>query len=234
MDDYEATLVVDWFLEIEQRLSNLLQITRLTPSSRELPLPPLANVIVDAGSLVDTVFRDNCVSRKKRKNLGIVDFHIYFEPLLNLSRQHSVILEVPLETIAPFADWNDPATGDYSAIDWWQDYNKLKHDRIAEHSRATMMTAIKTVCALQQVLSFLPEFKKALLSSDLLSFGDWSRAYALDVIQDPQNKEVTVLVESKLFVTPVGVEQFPEDPKKISGILVHGSRKLVRFLGPPF
>jgi len=106
-------------------------------------------------------------------------------------------------------------------------------DRIQQYQRATLNNAINSLCALQQVISGLEVFKHALLRHDLICFGGWGRRYALDAVYQSTNNDVTLLVETELFGTPIGYARFPQDPMQIrSHRFGGGGRKLWRFVGP--
>ena len=85
MDDAAAELIVNWYEELEARLSGLLKAIRYNDQTKGLFLLPLANIVVDACSLVDTVFREEYQGSKDRDKLSISDYCPYFEPLLSLS-----------------------------------------------------------------------------------------------------------------------------------------------------
>lgn len=232
MDETQANLVVDWYLELETRLTAAVKITQFNDQTSEIFLPPLANIILDCGSLLDTVFRECYRGAVTRDDLNIVHYSQEFEPRLKLSSLSSLLFQTPLQYINPFDGWVDANTGKYQSRQWWQDYNHLKHDRIQEYRRATLDNAVNCLCALHQAVSMLEVFKEALIRHDLIRFGSWGRKYALDAVYKPKNTDVTLLVETELFGTPLGYERFSSDPTQINAHRFGGGgRKLWRFVG---
>lgn len=232
MDDAAAELIVNWYEELEARLAELLKITRYNAQTKGLFLPPLANIVVDACSLVDTVLREEYQGLKDRGELSIFDYCSYFEPLLGLSQVKTVLLHYPLRYVRPFEGWYDPGTKQYISTAWWKSHNDLKHDRIRQSGKATLENAVNSVCALHQVMSKLSVFAQALLRHEFLHFGKWAQEYAMSAVFGPTvNRDVTILVETELFATPVGVKAFP---KKIEDIKLHDmvrGKRFWRYLG---
>lgn len=234
MTDFEALLVVDWYLELEERLHSVLQTTLYTEQTKDIFLPPLAGIIVDAASLIDTIFRDAYEGDGERTRFNITHFCKEFEPKLKLSNARSLLYQIPLVYIEPFRSWFDQGTGSYRGLTWWSDYNRLKHDRIKEYKCATLSNAIHALCGLQQVLSPLERFKYPLLKRNLICFGQWGKRFAFEEAYRDSPKHVTILVETSLFATPVGVNRFPDDVKHIRPFHFSSGRKLWRFVGPDF
>jgi hypothetical protein len=231
MDDSSAELIVNWYIELEQRLSTILATTLYNNQTAKIFLPPLVNIILDSCSLIDTIFREEYKGKRKRKELTINDYCSHFESLYMFSGIKSVIYQFPLQYIEPFKGWYNGQKNSYKGLIWWQTYNKLKHDRIKEYSQATLDNAISSVCALHQLISQLETFKKALLRKDFICFGQWGKEYALEIVYDKnQNKEVTILVETELFATPIGAT-FPDKIETISPFFFSYGRKLWRYVG---
>ena len=65
MNDDSAELTVRWFQEIENRLSDLLRIVSLDAHNSAAIFPQLTSVIIDSGSLVDMIFREEFASTHK-------------------------------------------------------------------------------------------------------------------------------------------------------------------------
>jgi hypothetical protein len=119
MNDDSAELTVRWFQEIENRLSDLLRIVSLDAHNSAAIFPQLTSVIIDSGSLVDTIFREEFAStHKKRRDLTIKDFAPFFQTKLNLAELKAVLYQYPLSYVTPFAEWVDPATREYKSISW--------------------------------------------------------------------------------------------------------------------
>jgi hypothetical protein len=49
MDEIQADLVVNWYMELESRLVEVIKTTPFNDQTSAIFLPPLANIIVDCG-----------------------------------------------------------------------------------------------------------------------------------------------------------------------------------------
>lgn len=229
MTDLEAEQVVIWYRTLEGQLETFLKAVPLSDKNHDTHLPLLAPLIVEAGSLIDTVFREELPnSTESRKRSNIEDFAVYFETTYNLSQVKSLLYQYPPIYITPIYSWTSTKTGKYSERKWWTVYNYIKHNRIKKHHLATLGTTIEIVCALQQVISVLPTFTRALWRHHLL---DAPRNVHY-VGQDVEESQIRYfgMVETELFATPTGYQRFPAEIDNL--IPFHyGGKKLARFLG---
>lgn len=231
MDQTQAELVVKWYLELEDRLVQILRVTLYTPETQLIFLPPLVNIVLDGCSLLDGIFREEFGGSEKRDDLNIVKYCRYFEQTYSLASLRTVMYQYPLLYLKPFEGWyND---GSYQPLEWWQAYNKLKHDRIQECKNATLKNAVQSLCALHQVISQSQTFIDALIRQDLVCFGQWGKEGAKDAVYQKKDN-VTILIETELFATPLGAKRFPDDVEKISPFHFSSGRKLWRYVGREF
>ncbi len=192
-------------------------------------LPLLAPLVVEAGSLIDTIFREEYANPiKDRRELRIGDYAPHYENTLQLSQVKSLVFQYPPSFLMPFEGWTSGKTGNFAELKWWTKYNKIKHNRIEQYNLATLDTTIKILCALQQVISKLPTFTRTLWRHNLL------KSFTNDQMAG-QNIEDTNInyfasVETQLFFTPIGNEKFPEKLEDTVP-LFFGSERLARFLG---
>ena len=196
-------------------------------------LPLLSGIIVEAGGLVDSILRrefDLSDSRLKRENLRINHFREQYEEKFSLSSKNTIIYQHPPVLLNPFRGWSLPSNIDGAKLEWWDTYNKLKHERIEHYSKCTLSNAVLSLCALHQVLSVLPCFFKALIAHDMIRLSGYAIPYAIKSIE--QGKEdMPFLSESDLFATPYGNIRFPDNLENISGAKFGGSKRLEQFLG---
>ena len=234
MTNDAAELILNWYLELERRLCGFLQTIPFNTPNAKIALPPLANIIVDAGSLVDTIFREE-FSRggNARKNPDIRDFAPHYETTLQLSTLKAVLYQYPFSYITPFAGRVNSATGKYTPLQWWDDYNKLKHERVKEYLRSTLGTAIATVGALFQVLARMNVFFDALLRQDMIDLNGISIDGPLrNILGLMQSRNIlhSILIESELFAVTRGCRVFPNDISKLNP-RSYGGKKLWRYAG---
>ena len=226
--------MIVWYGELERRLLEFLHFVPLSSENWDTHLPLLAPVIVEAGSLVDTVFREEYADPSKAKSdLRIGDFAPHFEPRLNLSELRSLIYQHPPALISPFEGWTSEKSGEFAGLDWWTSYNRIKHNRIEKYNLATLGTAVAILCALHQVISSLPTFTRALWRHDILIPRHGYLHLTDQNIEDTEAREFA-LIETELFATLVGRKRFPAEVKDITpgqyNLGLEG-RRLARFLG---
>lgn len=232
MDQHEAELVIEWFLDIENRLSHFLKTVPLELNYNAV-LPLVSGIIVEAAGLVDSVLRkefDLSKSQLKRKQLNITHFSDQYEQRFSLSCKKTLIYQYPPVLLNPFFGWTTFNKKPIPTMEWWDAYNKLKHEKIEHYKKCTLDNAVKSLCALHQVLSALPCFFRSLMAHDMIALRGYAVRYAIEVIEKNPEK-MPFVVESELFATPYGKLQFPDDVKKISGAYFGGSERLERFLG---
>ncbi len=71
MDEIQAELVLDWYCDLESRFVNLLSTVPLTENNEDIFLPGISSITIEAASLLDTVFRNECDEHEfnKKKSL---------------------------------------------------------------------------------------------------------------------------------------------------------------------
>jgi hypothetical protein len=228
----EAELVIEWFLDLETRLKQFLRAVPINWNHNAV-LPLLAGVIVEAAGLVDSILRkqfDLSGCKTQRKNLRITHFQDYYEQQYSFSSKNTLIYQHPPVLLNPFREWVFPSGRPESTLEWWDAYNKLKHERIEHYQRCTLSNAVLSLCALHQVLSVLPCFFKALVAHDMIELREYAIRYAIESIEQGR-ENMPFLSESELFATPYGKQGFPSDLLETDKMLEWSGKRLQRFLG---
>ena len=129
MNGNQTELVLEWFTELEQQLHRFLRTVNYNDQNRDSVFPILANIIVDAGSILDTVFREEYSADTPQKSaLTIKQFLPHYESRLSLSKGRVLIYQFPPQYLEPFAAWS---TNCQHNLTWWNAHNELKHNRIS-------------------------------------------------------------------------------------------------------
>jgi len=232
MNQTETELVIEWFLDLEARLKQYLKIVPINWNHNAV-LPLLSGIIVEAAGLVDSVFRkeyDISQAKTKRKDLRITHFSTQYEQRYSLSNKTTLIYQYPPVLLNPFSGWMFNSHEASNSLDWWDAYNKLKHERIEHYSKSTLNNAVTALCALHQVLSVLPCFFRSLIAHDMIALQGYTIKYSIELIEQGQ-ADMPYIVDSELFATPYGQTRFPADLNHISSAIYGGSKRLERFLG---
>lgn len=232
MKQIESNLVIEWYIDLEDRLRQFLRTVPINWNHRAV-LPLLSGIITEAGGIVDSIFRrefDLSDTRAKRHNLRINDFRDHYEKRFSLSSKKTIIYQHPPVLLSPFRGWALPSNIKESELEWWDAYNKIKHERIEHYSKCTLSNAVSALCALHQVLSVLPFFFKSLIAHDMIRLRGYAIPYAIDCIEQ-EREDMPFLLESQLFATPYGNIRFPDNLENISGSVFGGSKRLEQFVG---
>ena len=148
MKQTEANLVIEWFIDLENRLKDFLRTVPINWNHKAV-LPLLSGIITEAGGLVDSILRkeyDLSGSKAKRHNLRINNFRDHYEKRYSLSSSKTVIYQHPPVLLCPFREWSLPPTMKMH-LEWWDAYNKIKHERIENYSKCTLSNAVLSMCA---------------------------------------------------------------------------------------
>jgi hypothetical protein len=239
MDDYTGDQVLRWYERLENALLDFQTHVPLTLDNESLKVPVLASVLLDAGGLVDSVFRDltwdPAPNAKRRDECRIDDFARFYAGIFSLPYTKSMLLTWPARLRNPFGPWADILAGSgYTPLPWWRGYNKLKHDRLRNLSACTVGVALDALCALHQVLSRRQDMARLLVKAGWWPLCGWNPEVIFQETDDWSLRSGTWVVQTKLFATPVGPNQFHDDVLKEPRLLLasfHMKAELRDFFG---
>jgi len=238
VDEYRIDQALQAFELIESKIVEFSKHVPIIVENERIESPSLIPVIINACGLIDSLFRDKTPDpitiegrTKAREECNIYDFAHAHATSLDLPNTRSVLLVSPPRYLTPFKSWETLLTGTYSPLPWWQDYNDLKHDWLLNIEKGTLGTALQATCALHQVITRRSEFVRFLLRRGWLSSEQYPVDYLLEAI--PQGR-VDCVVQTRLFATPLGKRQFPEDVSEIEAGFYTCKKEFVEFLGRVF
>jgi hypothetical protein len=195
-EDNKLTFAVSNFEELESKLIECLSFIPFIENNKEVISPKFIPIILEACSLIDSIFKTFEGQQGKKHNLK--SYTKLIEPQLCLEEATTIFLNTPLRFLRPFATWTTAVPS------WWTAYNNLKHDRLDNYNAATYENAILAAAGLHQVLSRNVEFVPALLSAGWFnsSSPDLSELIAARISSSGIPIQV-IPVASKLFVSPL-------------------------------
>jgi hypothetical protein len=206
LTEYQAELAVAQYLDLESRLHDILTLVPYLPANRQTVMPRLAGIVVDAGTLVDSICRAITPrGTHKKKDANIVDFASDLEAYVRLSKLSTLFYVHPPEMLTPFASW-----GLKGQPDWWKAYNELKHERLSKFDRSTLDNAVKATCAVHQLVASLSDFIAPLVRHGLLKSRTDQLTWAKRAHYGWLNKD-DAMVETEMFLTCIGPKRFPKD-----------------------
>ena len=233
MIESDSDLVLEWYLDLEIRLTDLLAVVPYSSNTDETFLPSVSSIVLEGASLLDTVLRSEYAGSKKRKKLTFPDYAEHYDPIFQCRARHTVLFVHPARYVSPFAGWVD-SNGNYLPLEWWANYNKLKHDRIKHYSLSTLGTVINVVAALHQTIALLPCFTTCLFRRNMINCGTFNPAYVIDIINGNSRGHsvagVVCAFESKLFCSSSSIELFPDDIARIQPWRYNPESQLFRHL----
>lgn len=205
---FPAKTVVDSFLYCERMLTDVLRVVPYCDGHKEVWSPVLTTVIMESCSQLDSLWghtaeRSPCVTKTE---FNITDYFGYFrsQPLTPLPKRWVVFWGEDVIQLHPFQQWDGVST--YEPLDWWQTYNKLKHDRLANKEKATLSAAVDAMAGLflailaNEYCSYAAEAAGWLSASDAIAYNP-KPSLGED---SPSVKDNYVAAESRLFAYPVG------------------------------
>ena len=75
MDSKNADLIIEFYKDVEKRLLKFTKYIPYNDENKSVMLPLLSSIIVEAGSLIDIIFREKFANNNKQKeNLNINDY----------------------------------------------------------------------------------------------------------------------------------------------------------------
>jgi hypothetical protein len=217
----KSNFAVANFLSLESQLATCMEYIPFVESNRQAISPKFVSIVMEACSLIDSVFRE--LTSDKVKHLNLKKYGLEHEAALSLDGNLSLFLSTPVQVLRPFRDWTNKQPG------WWAAYNRLKHDRLNSYEAATYTNAVQAMAGAHQLMArnkqFVGEFIKAGwvdTNDDELMMTIASVAHLGALMRNPPE----FVVESRLFASAT-VDNFilPEsedDPLYIQVDLEYG------------
>lgn len=241
MDDVEAYNCLMWFDSMERRLVKFCRIVPPQKQNEKTWSPLLAEIIVEASSIVDSLFchvagsvpAANYIGVRKN-NLELSDFHDLYNGELRLSQRKLILLSTPPEFLSPFDRWTRG-----KAPAWWTTHNKLKHDRLKHMPDAHLSSAINAAGgALTLFCAFAEEHAsllRALMRHESLSSYNQNPEILLKQAEGKTLrrylKSRPIWSLSKLFAVMLGEEELPNKIEDFRPAPFNGGSKLIEFFG---
>ncbi len=154
VDTFPGRSVISAFNLVERMLGEVLHVIPYAPEHEGVWSPSLVTILLEACSQLDSLWKyevehpTNPVLPLK----GNLNIAYYFQNLGQKVADRWVVLwGEEGEKIQPFAPWAevpDFGPASYRPLDWWQAYNEVKHDRLANRKQATLRNAAYALAGL--------------------------------------------------------------------------------------
>ena len=162
----------NYFMALEEDLMKVSRFIEFSKENFETYSIELARLLMAATSEVDVVFKEICVSKKKKENMGIKDYRNFFRnaepwdiPKKAFIKDSVLIPRYNLHC-EPWENWG---YGEEKVPNWWNANNDIKHHRSTEFHQANLFNVLNSVSALLTVNLFLiRSTNRDLISSGLI------------------------------------------------------------------
>jgi hypothetical protein len=246
MDQFVANEVLCWYERLERSVLEFGEGVPLTVENETLKAPILASILIDACSLLDSMFRDMTCDpvsvngkTKTKKDCNIVDFAWLHSQSLDLPNTQSVMLVSPPRYRAPFEKWKSLNTSQgYVPLPWWQAYTDLKHDCLSNLDKATVGFTLDALCALNQIIARRLDMIRMVMRHGWFPSEGYDISFVLGEVNEGKLPD-TFVIQTKIFAVPAGeprgsstaTRQFPADLKDLKPHFFQCKKEFLEFFG---
>jgi hypothetical protein len=195
-DDNIIEFVVNNFATLEKQLLECMEFVPMVDQNKHVVSPKFIPIILESCSLIESIFKE--ITEDKNRKYSFKKYAELHERHLELGETISIFLASPIRFYQPYNEWAQKVP------DWWNSYNKLKHDRLNNYAFATYDTTIRSLAGLHQLIS------KCRLFTDYLIRAGWFNLdgeFMPDLIMARVSQSgvplSTIPCESNLFVSPL-------------------------------
>lgn len=195
VDKKKVEFVVSNFIDLEKKLIDCLGYIPYKEQNYNTISPKFIPIILDTCSLIESIFKD--IIGKGKFNFK--DYSEKIDDKLDLTNTISVLLTSPVQFLEPFKNWKNKIP------EWWNIYNKVKHDRLNNFHLITYNAVVLSLAALHQLISKNRKFTNCICANGWISpdseiIGELYGARMINENCLPIN---IIACESKLFVSPL-------------------------------
>lgn len=182
LEDYEVEvreayeqMVWASYESLEDAFIDFLSYVPMTHKHKEVWSPKLANLIVNIGSTIDSTFKSYLESptldtakdidkiRSDQRKQTIYAFQKVYDAGYSFSNRE-VYLLAPAEKLMPWSNWQKQDTPPI----WWTAYNKVKHDRFKNITKANLENTLNALSGLFLVCVILKEIRPYLVDIGII------------------------------------------------------------------
>lgn len=238
LSQIDVIQLFEWYSHLESRLGIMLDVIPLSGKRhmKSFVTPRLVPILVEAASITDTVLRSlfpNKAIRPNGKNItrkgaNIYDFHYILESKLRLTQTQSLVMSPEPFILSPFAGWRSQYP---HSVKWWTAYNRLKHSRLQWAGEATLLNTLQSICALQQLMTKIPEVLLMSLRFGWIKAAGWNPEVLLESTDQAEKGNLgRFLTYTKFFCTPLAPTNW-SSVSDVSPVYFDNIQKLIDFLG---
>ena len=194
------------YTSVEDDFIDYLNYVPWTHGHKKVWSPKLANLLLNIGSLIDSIFRSYLDSPtvdlvedidkiRGKRNPNINDFQKVYEKVYSFSNREVYLLSTEGK-ITPLSNWKNQ-----KSPDWWTAYNQVKHNRFENKTEATLEKTLYALSGLFLVCVLLKEFRPNLVDIEIIKGGSFDKDHLELVLREdePIDEVEPIIAKSKLF-----------------------------------
>jgi len=142
-----------YFLSIEQSLINTLNYVHYHDDNKNAYSNEFAKIILLSCSEIDVILKQLCKKyNKKSRAKNIFHYGTYLSKTFQGIGSTKVECPIISEEFQPFSNWSNDKI---IKPDWWESYNKIKHERNTNFPKANQKNAFESCAGLFLLLLYL-------------------------------------------------------------------------------
>ncbi|MCG6157080.1 hypothetical protein [Rubinisphaera margarita] len=177
------------------------------PEHLDVWSPQFAQIILECASQVDSLWKAVEKTENPSSSTDKLTIKNHWDRYRDsVSPQKVIFFGGPNPAvISPFDVWSDTT---FQSPDWWQAYNKLKHDRFTYQAEATMSNALRSIAGLFLAIVYCGVCDLALISAQMLDtskhgYNPW--AFTKSGFLRDVPFMCRTIIDTRLFAHPLGV-----------------------------
>lgn len=208
--DFPASAVVSSFRRVERMLNDVVEVLPYSDEHLDVWSPYLVTILLEACSQLDSLWKAK--SRQTgsgSKDPKITDYFASFGS--DVAHRWLVFWGEQGRRVQPFAPWIGAAT--YKPLEWWQAYNNVKHDRLANRTQAKLRHAVDAVAGLFIAILRSPECAAAVAHEGWIVPSPGALGIQAEDLLSDHSSVRGIVVESVLLSHPVKLGWKPGPPR---------------------
>ena len=195
-DENRIDLAIRNFIDLEKQLLECMEFIPLIDQNNGTVSPKFIPIILESCSLIESIFKG--IAADEKRTYGFRKYAELHEKNLQLEGTISIFLSSPIRFYQPYQNWTQIVPN------WWNSYNKLKHDRLNNYEFATYESAILALAALHQLMSKCRIFTDNLIKAGWVSpSGEFLAELITDRLSESGLPLSLIPCESSLLVSPL-------------------------------
>lgn len=195
-DDNRIEFVVSNFDNLEKQLLECMEFIPFIDQNKHAFSSKFIPIILESCSLTESILRE--ITEGKSRRYSFKKYAEFNEAHLGLDETISIFLVSPIRFYQPYKGWAEKIP------EWWDCYNKLKHDRLNNYEFATYETAVQSLVGLHQLISKCRLFTNHLIEAGWFNpSGEFMPELICVRISESGIPVSLIPCESNLFVSPL-------------------------------